>query len=341
MEVLIMINASEWKEFKISDLFDCKLSKGDLKESECDEGSINLVSSGTLNNGIVKRIEEAGDGKAEIFTGNCLTLDMFCNCFYQDEKFYSVSHGRVNILIPKFELNRQIGLFIATLLNKEQYRFSYGRAVYNSFAENIVIKLPTTLSGSPDWNYITDFMNEIETRESSSNLRNSIKTSNASKNDKINTDGWKEFSFDELFIIKKGTRLTSDDMEPGNINFIGAIDNDNGVRETIGNGFKYDGNCITVNYNGSVGEAFYQYEPFWASDDVNVLFLRDRLMNKYIGLFLCTLIKKEKFKYSYGRKWNLEQMKKSFLQLPIDKVGKPDWDYMENYVKKLPYADKI
>lgn len=165
MEVLIMINASEWKEFKISDLFDCKLSKGDLKESECDEGSINLVSSGTLNNGIVKRIEEAGDGKAEIFTGNCLTLDMFCNCFYQDEKFYSVSHGRVNILIPKFELNRQIGLFIATLLNKEQYRFSYGRAVYNSFAENIVIKLPTTLSGSPDWNYITDFMNEIETRE--------------------------------------------------------------------------------------------------------------------------------------------------------------------------------
>ena len=34
-------------------------------------------------------------------------------------------------------------------------------------------------------------------------------------------------------------------------------------------------------------------------------------------------------------------MKKSFLQLPIDKVGKPDWDYMENYVKKLPYADKI
>ena len=64
-EVQIMINTQEWKEFKISDLFYCKLSKGDLKVSECDEGKINLISSGTLNNGVVK-IDETGDGKAEI-----------------------------------------------------------------------------------------------------------------------------------------------------------------------------------------------------------------------------------------------------------------------------------
>ena len=160
-----MLNTSNWKEFKISDLFNCLLSKGDLKESECDDGPINLISSGTSNNGVVKRIDETGDGKAEIFDKNCLTLDMFCNCFYQDEKFYSVSHGRVNILVPKFELNEQIGLFIATIINKEQYRFSYGRAVYNSFAENIVIKLPVDENDRPDWEFMTRFIAELQLRE--------------------------------------------------------------------------------------------------------------------------------------------------------------------------------
>ena len=130
-------------------------------------------------------------------------------------------------------------------------------------------------------------------------------------------------------------------MEPGNINFIGAIDNNNGVRDKIGNEIKFEANCITVNYNGSVGEAFYQCEPFWASDDVNVLFLKEHQLNKYIGLFLCTLIKMEKYKYSYGRKWNLDQMRKSCLRIPVDKQGKPDWDFMEQYIKSLPFSDRI
>ena len=159
------INTSNWKEFKISDLFDCQLGKGDLKDSECGEGTINLISSGALNNGVIKKIDEAGDGKAKIFDKNCITLDMFCNCFYQDEKFYSVSHGRINILIPKFKLNQQIGLFIATILNNEQYRFSYGRAVYNSFAKNIVIKLPVDKNGNPNWKYITNFIKKLQTKE--------------------------------------------------------------------------------------------------------------------------------------------------------------------------------
>ena len=68
-----MLNTMTWKEFRIGDLFECKLSKGDLKEEECIEGKVNLVSSGSTNNGIVKRIDESGDGKAEMFNGNCLT----------------------------------------------------------------------------------------------------------------------------------------------------------------------------------------------------------------------------------------------------------------------------
>ncbi len=156
----VKINLTKkFKEFQICDLFNVTLSKGDIKEDDCNFGPIPLVSSGSTNNGIVKFIDEKGDGKAEIFSGNCLTIDMFCNCFYQPKGFYAVSHGRVNILIPKFNMNKETGLFIASIIKREQYRFSYGRAVYSSVAEKINIELPVDENGNLDINFITDFIN--------------------------------------------------------------------------------------------------------------------------------------------------------------------------------------
>lgn len=121
------LNIASWKKFVLGRLFKVELSKGDIKLDEVDKGDIPLVSSGESNNGIVGYIDEKGDGKAEIFKGNKITIDMFGNPFYQEDDFYAVSHGRVNILEPKFELNRPIGLFISSIIKKEQYKFSYGR----------------------------------------------------------------------------------------------------------------------------------------------------------------------------------------------------------------------
>ncbi|MDE7312856.1 MAG: restriction endonuclease subunit S [Eubacterium sp.] len=100
--------------------------------------------------------------------------------------------------------------------------------------------------------------------------------------------------------------------------------------------------CITVNYNGSVGEAFYQSEPFWALDDVNVLYAKDFWrMNKYIAMFIITVIKANKYRFSYGRKWTIEKMKETTLKLPYKNNGMPDFEYMEEYIKSLPYSDRI
>ena len=139
---VLMLDCRRWEKFKLGKLFDVQLSKGDIKLDDMNEGSVPLVSSGETNNGIVGFIDTCGDGKAEIFTGNKLTLDMFGNAFYQPDDFYAVSHGRVNILIPYFALTKNIGLFIASVIKKEQYRFSYGRAVYSGVAAEMEIILP-------------------------------------------------------------------------------------------------------------------------------------------------------------------------------------------------------
>lgn len=86
---------------------------------------------------------------------------------------------------------------------------------------------------------------------------------------------WKKYRLGDLFEIKKGKRLTAEDQTEGNTPYIGAIDSNNGIANHIGQDPIHLGNTISLSYNGSVGEAFYQLVPFWATDDVNVLYFRD------------------------------------------------------------------
>lgn len=156
---------------------------------------------------------------------------------------------------------------------------------------------------------------------------------------KLDTISWKEFILGDYFEIKKGKRLTSKDQINGNTPYIGAINSNNGITNYIGQPPIHDGNTISLSYNGSVGEAFYQPNPFWATDDVNVLYFKaqdDVVFNKYIALFICSILKKEKYRYSYGRKWVLKNMKKTVIKLP-SKNDLPDWEYMESYIKSLNY----
>ena len=98
----------------------------------------------------------------------------------------------------------------------------------------------------------------------------------------------------------------------------------------------HKGNTISLSYNGSVGEAFYQPEPYWATDDVNVLYPKFEGFNRFIGMFIATILRQEKYKFSYGRKWTLETMKNTTILLP-EKNGTPDWQYMEDFIKSLHY----
>lgn len=331
------LNTLSWKEFTIGDYFDVFLSSGDLKIDDCEPGSIPLISSGSTNNGIVGYIDEKGDGKAQIFKANCITVDMFCNAFYQNKDFYAVSHGRVNILYPKFKFNLQIGLFICNIIKKEQFKYSYGRAVYSSEIARMIIKLPSTAVGLPDWNFMEQYIKSLNHKP--------LTTTNFSRNKSrpLCIESWKEFCVGDLFEVKKGKRLTSDEQTDGETPYIGAIDSNNGVANYIGQAAIHKGNTISLSYNGSVGEAFYQPKAFWATDDVNVLYFKEEngiTLNKYIALFICAVLRQEKYRYSYGRKWVLESMRSTIIKLPA-KDDKPDFDFMENYIKSLPYGDRI
>ena len=51
---------------------------------------------------------------------------------------------------------------------------------------------------------------------------------------------------------------------------------------------------------------------------------------------------KEKYRWAYGRKWRPKRMPSSLIKLPIRKDDNeeiiPDWDFMESFIKTLPYS---
>lgn len=332
------IDITEWKEFNLTTLFDLALSKGDIQAQKMSDGNIPLVSSGKFHNGICKYIAK-GDGKAEMFSGNTITTDMFGKSYYQSNPFYAVSHGRVNILIPRFKLTQNIALYIISILDAsflEKYSFS-GMCNQREL-KNELIKLPVVSNGSPDWTYIEKFISTLKI-----NLFHNLDTADnlsEKRNNKNIAQTWTSFQMNQIFTIEKGTRLTKADMKEGNINFIGASAANNGVTAKIGNtGHLHPANTITVNYNGSVGEAFYQTQPFWASDDVNVLYPKFT-MNQCIALFLLPIIKRIGKRYAFIDKWKKEDMENDFIKLPATSDGSPDWKYMENYISTLMNKQK-
>ena len=152
---------------------------------------------------------------------------------------------------------------------------------------------------------------------------------------KMDTSKWKPFPLGKLFDIKKGTRLTKADMSDGEINFIGASAMNNGVTAKIGNtSCLHPANTITVSYNGSVGEAFYQETKFWASDDINVLYPKFKL-TKQIAFFMIPYIRAIGKRYAFVDKWRLEIMENDCILLPAIDKDTPDYAAMERYVKPL------
>lgn len=166
------------------------------------------------------------------------------------------------------------------------------------------------------------------------------KDSISSKDTYPEKEGWGVFKIGEIFTIKKGKRLTKANQTDGKTPFIGSIDGNNGVSSYIGQKPIHEGNTITVNYNGSVAESFYQPEPFWASDDVNVLYPKFTLTPR-IALFIIAVIKGEKYRFNYGRKWHMERMEQSPIKLPITAKGDLNLAFMENYIAKLPFGSEI
>lgn len=196
----------------------------------------------------------------------------------------------------------------------------------------------------------------------------------------LNVQEWKEFTLNKVFTLVGGFYNKKPEHScVGNIPFLASTESNNGVTEyycledirswdKVGEPDDtlekkiYDGNCIAVTVNGSVCNAFYQKDRFTCSHDITVLYLKEHILNVYVGQFICAIIMQDKYRWNYGRKpHDVKKFGKSVFRFPVqhnadgsilidnsktysDDGYIPDWQYMEDYIKSLhskPITTKI
>src|SRR3989338_5848523 len=166
---------------------------------------------------------------------------------------------------------------------------------------------------------------------------------------KINRDSWREFKFDDIFLVSRGQRLVTLDQIGGDIAYISSSKQRNGVDNYITppDFMVIYQNALTLNNSGSVGYCFYHLYKFVASDHCTIVEIKDKKikLNSYVALFLKPIIESMKSKYNFAREINNERLKKEMILLPAIDYKTPDWNFMQNYIKKLSnnikYNNKI
>ncbi|MBR5719190.1 MAG: restriction endonuclease subunit S [Clostridia bacterium] len=352
------LDIAKWERFYLGRLFDIKKGKR-LTAEDQEEGKNIYIGAIDSNNGVANHI-----GQIPIHDGNTISLSYngsVGEAFYQPEPYWATDD--VNALYSRYEgFNKYIGLFFVTVIRQEKYRFSYGRkwTLDSMNATDICLPVQRNSDGSPfvdishrysdggfvpDWRFMEDYIKSLHHK--------SLTTKNSPDNClNLNIERWKFFFLKDICNITMGNKMDISAMAKDNpeINFIGRSSDNNGVAGKVDivvdeNGHTiapYPAGCITVALGGSLGSTFLQREPFYTSQNVSVLEF-DEAVSEAAKLFLCTLIHNEsKYKYfPFGRELNTHIRNDYGFTLPVDSSGNPDWQFMEDYIKALPYGDRL
>lgn len=348
------LDIDSWKEFYLEDIFELRGGFYNKKPEHSIEGDIPFLASTENNNGVtefystedIKQWDKVGGEdwtlNKKIYDGNCIAVTVngsVCNAFYQAERF-TCSHDITALYLRYHNMNPYIAQFLCTVIMQDKYRWSYGRKPHDvkKFGRSL-IKLPVNLFGDLDWQFMEDYIRSLHHKP--------LTTKNKpGQVPDLNVYEWGEFRIGDLFKIKRGDRIVHGedyfDIQDDEYKYpvITTTTANNGT-DGFYNQTNCSGNCIVSGGEASGMFTTYQEGPFWGLDTIRIYEPIGFKMNKYIGLFLATELTYNMYRFSYGRKAKPDNMYTLDIRLPILSDGGPDWQFMENYIKALPYGDRL
>ena len=375
----MILNTSKWKNFRLDKLF--TISAGIYHYSdEYDIGDTPYISASNENNGIKQRINLAPEFSGNcIITGKvgCTTFyqsEDFCatsdvNIFRPKNFELNRKIGLFITAIINFSENykwnygrqcrvgdsKKIIIKLPTKMKDDVYVIDSEKI----FSDEGYI---------PDFDFINQFMEYVENGESvcEGSIKDSLRTINMiwDKSFDIKIANWKDFYLHKLFKTRMGNGIdavVTTNYNP-KYNYVSRDSNGNGVVgfvDEIEGEELFPAGTMSLALGGSfLGSCFIQKESFYTAQNVGVLQEREPL-SIYTKLFIATLIRNEcKIKYqAFGRELNSHFRKDFTIKLPIkmdktnivydenkfysDEGYIPDWEWMDNFIKSLPYGDRI
>lgn len=368
------LDVKDWKEFKLENLFD-SLEKGKCNNAsvlkKAVEDGINYIGAKRKDNGVMSYVERKAD---LISKGNCIIMigqgeGSSGYAIYMDKDF--IGSNSLNIGYADW-INFYTGHFIVTCMCLEYPKYSFGRSWTGTKLKETIIKLPICKDdkGSPiidrsckfsvdgympDFKWMEEYIKSIKSQP--------LKTFNK-KNSSINSfsmEKWKDFLIGDLFDIKTGKDFIYGEAIGNDFCVIGHGKDDNGVACKTEEVPEYElQDCSKTLSLGHIGNfiAYVHPKDFYLGTRTKALIVKEECINKKALLFLATVINKEAYKYVYGRVGS-DKFPKTYIKLPIcyeedgitpkiDNTHKyskegfiPDFEWMSNYMGKLPYGDRV
>ncbi|MBR1419004.1 MAG: restriction endonuclease subunit S, partial [Synergistaceae bacterium] len=185
------LNYSNWKEFKIGDLFEIVNSfPYHTKDIIEDTGGIPYIVRSKFNNGLkyrVRRPENTNPAGVISFGAENATF------FYQSEEWCS---GNKMYYIDTSAITEQACQFVIVCLMTLTQKYSYDNGMIPELLRQEIIKLPATPDGKPDFKFMEQYMQKIF-KKSKAGLKN-LQLADTAKTP-VDIRSWKEFKIGDLF----------------------------------------------------------------------------------------------------------------------------------------------
>lgn len=346
-------------EFIYSDLFTLtpqtsKVSKADFST----KGKTPAYSSETTNNGRLGFVNKEPIFKITDINNVYLVFGDHTRSFNIVHEDFCVMDN-VKVLVPNFRMSDEVLLFIITVWKKAIPNLGYAR--HWSVAKKSKILLPVRASSIPnynytvndiDWEYMEERITELE-QERITELDTYLKVTGVNDYELTEEDKkvlsvssviLKKFKLGDLFISSTGdVDLQKKDLNgKGEFLVNSGIENKGIKGKTDRQARIFPPNTITVDF---FGNAYYRDFKYKMATHNHVFSLEGSVIkNKYIGLYLEACMSKFSLFFSFNDMATWTKLKKMEISLPVTPNGKPDFDYMEKYIRateKLVIKDLV
>ncbi|KRN13067.1 hypothetical protein IV37_GL000705 [Fructilactobacillus fructivorans] len=151
---VLEININDWKFIKLKELFNMR--RGSIgKLTTYQTGKVPVISLQESNQGINAYLDV--DKKYS----NALTISLNGNGGYCVYHKYSFNAGRdCGVLIPRFNLTKNVGIFLSSIINKNSYKYQYGRKPSLDKIKEDTILIPFK-NGKPDFDYMGYYISKL------------------------------------------------------------------------------------------------------------------------------------------------------------------------------------
>ena len=147
-----------------------------------------------------------------------------------------------------------------------------------------------------------------------------------------------------IFVIMPTKRRINakDAKVKGMFNYVSRGTTNNGIASQIQYNSQYLNDGHTLSFAQDTAAIFYQGEPYFTGNKVNVFKLNDKYgeLTRELGLYLVSAVRSAFPDFKWGMMLNIEKIANTDILLPVTPAGDPDFEYMTMRIRELE-AERI